>query len=51
MPGLWSLLTQLIASPGIRQRADHSETMYRCDGRLQEASDWNMWSWSTKFLA
>jgi len=32
-------------------RADHSDTMKRWAGRLQDALGSNMWSWSTKFWA
>jgi len=31
--------------------ADQPETRYRCSGRLQDVSDSNMWSCSTKFRA
>jgi hypothetical protein len=48
--GFSTAFTQLDAAR-VRQRADHSETMNRWAGRLQEVSGWNMWSWSTKFRA
>ena len=31
--------------------ADHSDTMYRCAGRLQDAFDENRWSWRVKSFA
>jgi hypothetical protein len=49
--GFWSAFVQLIGSFLIVQRADHSETMKRWAGRLQDAFGSNMWSWRTKFLA
>jgi hypothetical protein len=44
-------LTQLEGSPVREHLADHSDTSYRCAGRLHDAFDWNMWSSSTKFSA
>src|SRR5437667_283444 len=38
---------QLDGSLGLMQVADHPDTMYRCDGRLQLSTDSNMWSWRT----
>ena len=34
-----------------RHFADQPETRYRCAGRLQDVSDWNMWSCRTKLRA
>ena len=49
--GFWSALTQLSGSPLREQRADHSETMNRCAGWLDEEFGSNMWSWRTKSRA
>jgi hypothetical protein len=42
---------QLIGSSSTVHFADHSETMNRWAGRLQDAFGSNMWSSRTKFFA
>jgi hypothetical protein len=51
LTGFCSALTQLIGSPRRAQRADHSETMKRCAGRLHDAFGSYMWSCRTKLRA
>ena len=42
---------QLIGSLGTLQMADQADTSYRCAGPLQDSTDSNMGSLSTKSLA
>jgi len=46
-----SVPTQLIGFSGSRQSAAQAETIYICDGRLQEWADSYIRSFSTKFCA
>ena len=45
--GFWTSPWHEDGSIGFVQNADHSETMYRWAGRLQESLGSNIWSWST----